>query len=439
MIIEFRVGNFRSFREEQVFSMVAASGDSTHGDNTIDCGKFKLLKTAAIYGQNASGKSNLTKAIALMDRFIGTSATNMNLGDPIPGIVPFRLDRRWQQEPSTFEAHILNKETLYIYGFAATSTRVTEEWLRVRRPGRKRSTKWLERTLDRTAWVFGGPLKEHKKLLRERTRENGLVLSRGAELNMPPLADLFRWFRENIWVYDLSIPPMYLMHKTASRIAESKDFRNQVLRMLRDADFGISGINVSEEPMDMGFEDAPDSLRPILKEFLSSVQKMAGGEKPMTHTVLTSHDMATSDDAVNFNLERDESNGTKRFFALAFPILEALKEGTVLVLDEFECSMHPNLSRKLIELFQSREANSKGAQLIFATHDTSLMDSSLFRRDQIWLSEKNQAGATQLFSLYDFGGEQRPRNTEAFEKRYLAGRYGGVPKFGPIFEDLELE
>jgi AAA15 family ATPase/GTPase len=135
----------------------------------------------------------------------------------------------------------------------------------------------------------------------------------------------------------------------------------------------------------------------------------------------------------------DESNGTQRFFALAGPFLDALAKGTVVVVDELECSMHPLLTRKLIELFQSPEANKSGAQLIFATHDSTLMDPELFRRDQIWLVEKNRRGASELFSLYDFDTKDRPRNTEVFQRNYLAGRYGGVPKFGPTFEDLEFK
>jgi hypothetical protein len=134
----------------------------------------------------------------------------------------------------------------------------------------------------------------------------------------------------------------------------------------------------------------------------------------------------------------DESNGTRRFFAIAYPFLKAIDTGTPLIIDELECSIHPLLTRRLIELFQSPAANQKGAQLIFATHDTTLMDSQLFRRDQVWLVEKNSSGQSTLTSLYDFKPDHRPRSSEAFQRNYLAGRYGGVPSFGPIFEDLEI-
>ena len=139
---------------------------------------------------------------------------------------------------------------------------------------------------------------------------------------------------------------------------------------------------------------------------------------------------------MGFTLTEDESRGTQRFFALAGPILDALDRGQLVVLDEFECSMHPLLSRKIVEFFQSPSANPKGAQLVFATHNSSLMSQTLMRRDQIWFTEKNEMGATQLFSLYDF--ENRPRADSAFEKNYFAGRFGAVPRFGRSLEDLEI-
>ncbi len=152
--------------------------------------------------------------------------------------------------------------------------------------------------------------------------------------------------------------------------------------------------------------------------------------------VQTFHETEESAAPVKFSLDRDESNGTRRLFALAGPILDGLDQGATLVVDELECSIHPLLARKLIELFQSPSMNTQGAQLIFATHDSTLMDLSLLRRDQIWLTNKRSNGSTELYSLYDI--EERPRNNEAAQKNYLDGRYGGVPRFGPSLEDLEV-
>ena len=438
MLIEFKVANFRSFHEEQTFSLVA-SKDKAHPDNLIDCGKFKLLKAAAVYGANASGKSNLIKAIRVMEQLVRSSATKLNVGDPIAGISPFRLHTQSRKSPSRFEVTLQNDETQYVYGFSATTERVHDEWLRVRRPG-GRLSKWLERKLDpgsgKTRWEIKGPLKKDEKLLREKTRDNCLVLSRGAELNIGLLKSVFRWFREKVQIYDLSQAAFSLARETAKRAKSDDIFHARVSRMLQDADLGIVGIDVSEIPFSEMSAGIPEQLKVAVRDL---AEELLVEKEPSGFKVSTRHESVDSAEMVSFSLERDESNGTQRYFALVGPILEVLEEGAVLVVDELECSMHPLLTRKLIELFQSPEMNKTGAQLVFATHDSSVMDSSLLRRDQVWLTEKNQSGATELFSLYDFDTKTRPRNTEAFEKNYLAGRYGGIPHFGPALEDLEIQ
>ena len=173
-----------------------------------------------------------------------------------------------------------------------------------------------------------------------------------------------------------------------------------------------------------------------MQEIVTNLQKLADNEKLALFSVATEHLINGEEAPIPFSLEEDESQGTQRFFALAEPILSALSDGDLLVIDELDCSMHPLLTRKVIELFQSPEENTNGAQLVFATHDSSVMDPTLLRRDQIWLTEKRVNGATDLFSLYDFGADSRPRKDTAFERNYLAGRYGAVPSFGPFFEDL---
>lgn len=434
MIIEFKIGNFRSIRDEQVFSLVAGGSrkDQLHQDSLIGCGDFQLVKTAAIFGANASGKSNIVRGLQCMERFVSTSATQMNLGDPIPGIVPFRLDEQTCESPSLFEITLLLNGTHYAYGFAATAQRVQAEWISARQPGGK-LTPWLSRRMGAQGqeWETKGPLKKEESLLRERTRDNGLALSRGAELNIPALSELFLWFQNSLWIYDLSHPPIYLAEKTATHVREDAEFKARVSTLIKDADLGISSLDVVEES---AFE-IPRGASEDVTKVLDALKAAIGGDQK-NHPVTTYHRINGTDKLIQFRLDQDESNGTQRFFAIAGPILEALDRGHALVLDEFECSMHPLLSRRLLELFQSPKANTKGAQLIVATHDSSLMSPSLLRRDQIWLTEKDQRGATQLFSLYDFAG--RPRSNTAFERNYFTGRFGAVPRFGPTFEDMEI-
>lgn len=438
MLIDFKITNYRSIREQQTLSLVAgaAAKDKSHPESLIDCDGSKLLKTAAIYGANASGKSNVVKAFQFMSSFVLTSATRMNLGDRIPDVIPFRLDTMSPGMPSTLELTVLLKGTQYVYGFSAASDRVLGEWLRVKLAGGRLAT-WFSRavTPNGQAWEFKGPLEKEAMLLREKTRSNGLVLSRGAELNIQVLSELFLWFRDDFCVYDLSAAPGGLLAETtAKRVGEDDGFNARVLRLLRDADLGINAIRVSEEPVFVLPRNAPENVVRMFNTF----KETTGKTEPKVPSVITYHLVADTGSSlsIGFKLAEDESRGTQRLFALAAPVLDALDYGRLLVLDEFECSMHPLMSRKLVELFQSASANKHGAQLIFATHDSSLMSPELLRRDQIWFTEKNEIGATQLFSLYDFA--DRPRASTAFERNYLEGRFGAVPRFGRSLEDLEV-
>lgn len=416
---------------------MVASSDKEHSSNLIASENGSLLKVSAIYGANASGKSNLFKAMKVMERLVLSSATSMNLGDRIDYIAPFKLDLGLVEAPSRFTISLIINEILYIYGFAATRDRVWEEWLDVRRLG-GRMSRWFKRDYDpslkKTKWLFAGPLKKESDLLQSKTRDNGLVLSRGAELNIEPLANLFLWFRHGCNLLDMSRDPSFLAQATARRIMTNESLRSAIVRLIRDADFGISGIHVVEQPADQLPEGAPPELRAFVESMRTIMKKSSVDERIMQMNVLTEHLIPGTDELIQFSLAQEESMGTQRFFALAGPILESLTNGAVLVVDELDCSMHPNLTRKLIQLFQS-PLNDKGAQAVFTTHDNSVMDLELFRRDQIWLVDKTKNGASDLYSLHDI--EQRPRLREAVSKRYLSGRFGGIPRFGPSLEDVE--
>jgi AAA15 family ATPase/GTPase len=423
MLIEVRIGNFRSFAEPQTFSLVASS-DTRHPDNCFPFGKRHLLKSAAVFGANASGKSNLIKAIDFIRLFVLHSATRMNVGDEIP-VVPFQLNPELRRKESFFEMQFVVGEVRYQYGFTATSKRVQDEWLIAYPKGRPQHL--LERRFDleteQTIWAFRGELQREATLLKERTRDNGLVLSRGAELNIAPLTTVFLWSRQKMAVLDLSTSPGALIDQTAMRLKDDSTFRERVLRLIRHADLGISDLEVTEEQHRFNFSAT------------FTAGRLSRQRTPL-HAIRSIH-RSPDGEAVRFNFLEAESNGTQRFFALVGPWLDALDQGALLVIDELDCSMHPTLTRKLVELFQTQGANPHGAQLIFSTQDSTLMDLELLRRDQIWIVEKDRAGASRLSSLYDF--EEKPRNNEAVQRRYLAGHYGGVPVFGPTFEDLELK
>ena len=447
MLISFTVENYRSFAEEQTLSLGAVK-DDTHPDHVVNRGKFSLLKSIAVYGSNASGKSNLLKAFDFMANFVKNSATEMNLGDPISGANHYRLDKARSGMPCSFDIRVLLNETEYQYGFSASEERVHDEWLYVTRKGTK-STNPLSRRFDpsteKTDWKLRRELKGSRDLI-EKTRDNGLFLSRAAEMNVGFVKELFLWFAKRLQYWHLArMRAGALIEQTAGRIEKSDSSRARIERLIHDADFGIEGLSTSKQPRFPSLEDVSEETRKFnqaLRDLVASVVRRGklGEEDTLNKLVVqTLHRIPNSGDSVAFSLETDESDGTQRFFGIIGTILRTLDDGALLIVDELDCSMHPQLTRKLVEMFHSEEANPKGAQLIFATHDTNLMTPSLFRRDQIWLTEKTQNGNTELFSLSDIESERRPRKDEPFEKNYLAGRYGGVPAFGPALEDFGVQ
>ncbi len=438
MLVEFRVENFRSFREEQVLSLVAGR-DTKHPGNCVSLEGARFVKAALLYGANASGKSNVVSAFRCMKRLVQISATQMNQGDPIPGMEPFRLDRDCVQRPCNFVVAIVLDGVRYDYSFAATSERVHAETLSVTPPGERRR-RWLTRQFNPATgndrWRFSAPVQAHETLVKERTRPNGLALSRAAELNVPQFVPLYKWFNESLHVTDMSNPPPDFLSRAAESMRTDDITRKRLERLVRHADLGIAEIEIAERKLDTS------ELPPGVTELLST-KGLAGLRDSMDqyhrYRLYAHHRMADGKGTERFAFEEAESKGTQRFLDLTARLLNAMAYASVVVIDEFDCSMHPLLSRKLLELFQSEDVNRSGAQLVGATHDSSLMDETLFRRDQLWFVEKPRSGASVLYSLYDFADSaNRPRSDAAFERNYLAGRYGAVPLFGPALEDQDL-
>jgi len=422
MLIEFRFKNYRSFRDEQVLSLVASS-DKEHQPSLFDTGRVRLLKAAAIYGPNASGKSNIAKALRFMRGMVLESA-ELEQSDRIRA-EPFDLDRRTRKEPSEFELAFLLGGVRYQYGFALTRERVVSEWLIAFPKGR--AQRWFERTAfsgsEESEWYFGPKLKGQNESLAEFTRPNSLFTSVAAKFNHKQLTPVLDWFDETLGLWLPEDPLERAISYTAHRSYTDSRFKNGLVRLLRDADFGIEGFNVEEE--EVPTEEAEARIRDEAKPFL------AEAEKTVTLCFTTCYHPANPPDATAVFPLHEESRGTQRLFGLAGPFLDTLERGAILFVDELEASLHPLLSRKLVELFQSREINKRNAQLVFATHDVTLLDPGLLRRDQIWMTEKDSQGATHLYPLLEY----KPRKGEALQKGYLAGRYGALPVFG----DFDLD
>ena len=421
MLVEFRIKNFRSFRDEQVLSLVA-SNDTVLEGNCATEGKLRLLKTAGIYGPNASGKSNLIKAIDIM-RDVVLNSANYKPGKKLP-VQPFLLDDESQKEPSSFEVIFYHGDIRYQYGFSATNERIHEEWLLAYPKGRTvdKAQTWYHRTFNKlsTVWKLTPFLKGGKEQLKNKTRDNALFLSVAAQWNNKQLTTVYEWFKDKLRI----VPPKeYFRPITAEMLLDSeKESRlyEFVKDSLKDADLGIVGINVEKLKFDRSTIEFPkDMSNEIREKMLKRLEKETRLKVEMLHSnTLTNED-------ISFPLE-EESDGTQRFFQLLGPLLETALHGYTVLIDELESSLHPHLTCELIKFIQKSEVKTNAPQLIFATHDVTLLDPELFRRDQIWFMEKDKGGATQLYSMSDYK-ERKPRKGEAMQKGYLAGRYGAIP------------
>jgi uncharacterized protein len=410
MLIEFAIANFRSIRDEQRLSLVAGSGGE-HGDtNTLipdkaSSGKpLRLLRSAAIYGPNAAGKSNLLRAMQTMRRIVLTSQQELAA---LP-VVPFRFDGTSQREPTLFEVVILLDGVRYQYGFSATADQVHDEWLFAFPKGR--AQRWFERSIagkpNVQQYQFGEKLTGNKDVWRQATRPNALYLTTSASLNSAQVLPIYRWFQEGFDTFGLDdCDPMTSVGKIGST-AEGQS----LLGFLRSADLAVEDIRLKDR----------DSKTGGFRSLLSSSRIT---DVRLVHRL---------EDGTEVELGlTDESDGTQKMFAFAGPWLDALAAGRTLAVDELHDNLHPLLVRYLVELFHSPQTNPKGAQLIFTTHETSILSQDIFRRDQIWFCERDEHQATRLFPLTDF----HPRKgLENLERSYLSGRYGALPYLRSVSE-----
>ncbi|PLX48948.1 MAG: ATP-binding protein [Desulfobulbaceae bacterium] len=418
MLIEFSVRNYRSFWERQTLSMSGSTTKELQEDNSFlppVKGLPRLLRSAVIYGPNGSGKSNLVKALHFMQEFVLTSSKESQEGERIDS-PPFLLNELAPRQASEFEIIFIQDNVRYQYGFKATRQRVIHEWL-FAYPTAK-AQRWFERSYDpkreKEQWYFGSKFLGSKKTWQDSTRSNALFLSTAVQLNSEQLQPVFTWFKKLVTIThgDL-ISPVF-----SADSCEDRESYADILNFLQNADIDVDGIEIKERQIEsLPFpKQMPEELR-------AAIQKDLEGNKK----VFFRHRIGDSDQYVSLPLG-DESDGTQKLFAYSAPWLDLLKNGRILVVDELDNSFHPQLVRYLLKLIHSKESNKKNGQLIFSTHDTSILDAKILRRDQIWFMEKDEEKATQLYPLTDF----HPRKKEALEKGYLQGRYGALPYIGEV-------
>lgn len=431
MLIQFSVKNFRTFKDKAKLSFIASNYDKdTREDENIfhDINhNLRLLKSSVIYGANASGKSKFIEALVFMKKFVITSSKDSQKGDKI-SVEPFKLNSVSEKEPSEFEIIFTHKNIIYRYGFEVTNKIVISEWLYS-----KPKTKEIE-LFYRDYQKFEIHKRNFQKgntLVKEGLiRDNALLLSVAAQFNEKTSVKIIEWFKNIGTISGIKEDGYegYTINK-----AKDVNFKNKILELLKAADLGIQDIQV--EMLDL--EKLPNDMPKELKEFIIKKSEEEEGAEFLSD-VLTSHKKYDNNNnlvgKVNLSLDDDESFGTRKFFALTGPVLDSLENGHTLVIDELDSKLHPNLVCKIVSLFNSKEKNPKNAQLLFNTHDTNLLSSGLFRRDQVWFTEKNKFGEGKLYSLADFKSDDVRKN-DPFEDNYIRGKYGAVPYLG-YFDNL---
>ena len=414
MLIEFSVENFKSIRERQTISMVASNYYKELIDkNTfqVDCDeKFpRLLKSAVIYGANASGKSSLVEAMACLDYMVCFSASEKQADDEIE-VFPFRLSRQTREADSEFEVSFFSEGVRYQFGFSANTERVTSEWLFAYPSGHQQ--RWYQRDYDEEnqtytyAWskfFQGGRRRTDWKL---NTRKNALFISTAIQLNNEQLRPAYDWFRKRLATLD---PTTLTDAYTIKKFEEKKE---DVLSFLSHADLSIADIAVHKEKFDPS--QIPDGMPKAMRD--EFIKTMSGREIASTRFYMNSID---DEGLVEFE-DEDMSAGTKALFSFAGPWLDVMHNGRILFVDELDSSLHPLIVHQLIEILHSADSN---AQIVFTTHDTTVLAQGILRRDQIWMIEKDRTFSSILTPLSDYS----VREDEALEKGYLAGRYGGIP------------
>ncbi|MFN8787518.1 MAG: AAA family ATPase, partial [Pseudanabaena sp.] len=380
---------------------------------------------AVIYGANASGKSNLHAALQFMRRFILNSSKDSQEGETI-NVEPFRLSTETERQASAFEAIFILNKRKYRYGFEVNSQEVVSEWLFD-----------TPTTRERKLFVRNNKHIEVKNSFSEgvgvdvRTRDNALFLSVVSQWNGKIAKEILRWFQS----LSIADPSDIQNRRYTVKCFEDGSYKDEIVEFIKRLDLGINSIEI--ETIEPDLSKFPKSLQERLTELqLRSLRRTS------ITTFHWKYDQDGDRTPELFDLDTHESEGTKRLFALAGLLIDTLKKGRILFVDEFDSSIHPLITCAIIDLFNSKETNPNNAQIIFITHDTNLLSHKIFRRDQIWFAEKDEKGSTHLYSLaeYKIPTEEdskeetfkKVRNDASFEDNYIHGKYGAIPFIGNL-------
>ena len=410
MLIQFRYKNFKSFRDDTILDF-SATKITEHSDRVVQVGNEKILPTAAIFGANASGKSNVIQAFRFMTTYVIDSFAFGGEGDDKKSKTkklkqtPFLFDKDSRNAESSFEVYFISSEEAgcksYNYGFTLDQAGIVEEWLNAKSKTARSYKTVFYRNRDELD-LSGLPAKS-QELIRMTLEPETLIVSLGAKLKISKLKCIRDWFYDtNFTNFGNPIENVFLSSLIPDGFADDKDVQKKVVDYFATFDSSIVGFNV--EVIKSDDEDS----RHIKIDAL--------------------HEVIGSDEFASIPLE-EESDGTLKMFALYPALQDTLESGGVLFVDELNARLHPLLVRGFLITFLNPETNPNHAQLVFTTHDSWQLSNNLLRRDEIWFTEKEQSGVSTLYSLADFVDEDgsKIRKDESYEKNYLLGKYGAIP------------
>ena len=434
MLLEFKVANYRSIGDEQILSLIPAPKQRDFPENIIEENRYESLNVIGLYGNNASGKSNILLSMSLLNRLVHLSARASSTTH-LP-YEPFLLREGWQTKPTRFEITFILNKNRYRYGVEFIREEVVREWLY-----RKSQSREVALFNRKGEIIDTGPgYKGNSKLIDaavEATRNNALFLSTCDMLNVEEAKEIFQWFRYFHMINGLNTEDQAI---NTIALLNNENFKNLINLYFHRLNLGIEDVEIMAKDFDPAElpENLPEAARSLIAEELK-------GKKGFT--ILTRHQTYDKDgeptgSQLTWKMDEKESAGTGKAFQISGPIFWALMNGGVLIIDEIEAKMHPKMTLDTIDLFLNKETNPHQAQLIFATHDTNLLTYSRLRRDQIYFAQKNKWESTEIYSLSDFVyiGSNDPIKLEKErpdtdkEKRYIEGRYGAIPLLGSVKE-----
>lgn len=412
MLINFSFGNFRSFRDIKSLRMEAGRIEDLP-DSVIEKDGFRLLPVAAIYGANSSGKSNVIKALGLFREIVKDN--DKLRSDKSIFQDSFMLDEEGRKSPTVFEIQFLLDSVVYRYGFEYLPTEIVSEWLYEKKvePNGKEHVLFEREGEDFTISTTYFSEGKNKKKLRTKNR---LFLSLVAFLNGEVSQKLIKYLSHCNTISGLESDSYERL--SLKMIEHQSEGYQEAMELFKKLDLGFTAIEVEEKELPGGLIE---KLAALPNFDLKELQEQRIYQTYTTHNVYNKKGKIVSQ--TKFRAHHNESNGTNKVISFSGPLFNTLLKGKVLFVDELDAKLHPMLTRAIVRLFMDKETNPKGAQLVFTTHDTHLLDKDYLRRDQVWFTEKDATEASDLYSLLEF----KERNDRNFEKDYIKGRYGAIP------------